>query len=196
MKQPALGLKVAELRQGKSMTQERLAEACEVSTRTIQRIESGEVDPRSYTISMLGEILDFDFAEIQNEHEDFWLTLMHLSSMILALLVPILIWSWKKNRSIAIQQQGRLVLNFQITMILLMAVGGMFFLGALLFAILNQSIFRSMGGASMILYSALPLLPLKIIGVFCFFEGMYNAIRNLMGKPVRYLLGIPFLKEF
>jgi DNA-binding XRE family transcriptional regulator len=46
MKQPELGLKVAELRQQKGLTQEKLAEMCEVSSRTIQRIESGEVDPR------------------------------------------------------------------------------------------------------------------------------------------------------
>jgi uncharacterized Tic20 family protein len=195
MKQPELGLKVAELRQAKSLTQEQLAEACEVSTRTVQRIESGEVDPRSFTLTMLGEVLGFDFSVDQNEHEDFWLTLMHLSSMILALLVPILIWSWKKDKSMAIRKQGRLVLNFQITMILLMAAGGMLILGVLIAEITNPSIFESIGGTTAILYSALTLLPLKIFGVFCFFEGIYNAIRNLMDKPIHYLLSIPFLKE-
>lgn len=47
MNQPDLGLKIAELRQQRGLTQENLAEYCEVSTRTIQRIESGEVEPRS-----------------------------------------------------------------------------------------------------------------------------------------------------
>jgi transcriptional regulator with XRE-family HTH domain len=37
MNQPNLGLKVSELRQQKGLTQERLAELCEVSPRTIQR---------------------------------------------------------------------------------------------------------------------------------------------------------------
>ena len=41
MKQPDLGLKVTELRKQKGLTQEMLAEKCEVSTRTIQRIETG-----------------------------------------------------------------------------------------------------------------------------------------------------------
>ncbi len=50
MNQPDLGLKVSELRQQKALTQEQLAERCEVSARTIQRIESGEVDPRAYTL--------------------------------------------------------------------------------------------------------------------------------------------------
>ena len=50
MQQPELGLKVAELRQQKGLTQEKLAEMCEVSSRTIQRIEGGEVDPRLYCL--------------------------------------------------------------------------------------------------------------------------------------------------
>jgi transcriptional regulator with XRE-family HTH domain len=36
MNQPDLGLKISELRQQKNITQEKLAEYCEVSTRTIQ----------------------------------------------------------------------------------------------------------------------------------------------------------------
>ncbi len=54
MNQPDLGLKVSELRQQKGLTQERLAELCEVSPRTIQRIESGEVDPRALYPAMSG----------------------------------------------------------------------------------------------------------------------------------------------
>ena len=38
MKQPELGLKVTELRQQKGLNQEKLAEMCEVGSRTIQRI--------------------------------------------------------------------------------------------------------------------------------------------------------------
>lgn len=41
----------------KNLTQEHLVELCEVSPRTIQRIESGEVDPRAYPLHCLGEAL-------------------------------------------------------------------------------------------------------------------------------------------
>ena len=51
MNQPQLSLKVSELRQQKGLTQEQLTERCEVSARTIQRIESGEVDPRVYAMA-------------------------------------------------------------------------------------------------------------------------------------------------
>ena len=74
MKQPDLGIKVNEQRQQKGITQEKLAELCEVSTRTIQRIESGEVDPRSFTINRLSDVLDFDFGEESVENEALWLT--------------------------------------------------------------------------------------------------------------------------
>ena len=81
MNQPDLGLKVSELRQQKNLTQEQLAERCEVSTRTIQRIESGEVDPRAYTLHCLGEALEFDFGVENAANENLWLAVLHLSSI-------------------------------------------------------------------------------------------------------------------
>ena len=71
MNQPDIGLKVAELRSEKNMTQEQLAEYCQVSTRTIQRIESGEVEPRAYTRNSLSNILEFDFGRNNTENEGF-----------------------------------------------------------------------------------------------------------------------------
>lgn len=44
------GKLIKELRIKKGMTQEELADKTEVSARTIQRIENGEVDPRAYHI--------------------------------------------------------------------------------------------------------------------------------------------------
>src|SRR5512139_1546828 len=99
MNQPDLGLKVSELRQQKGLTQEQLAEQCEVSTRTIQRIESGEVDPRAYTLQCLSTILEFDFNEENTTKENLWLAILHLSSMLSIPIIPLLLWSWKKNQS-------------------------------------------------------------------------------------------------
>ena len=39
MKQPDLGKKIVELRMAKGLTQEELVELCNISIRTIQRIE-------------------------------------------------------------------------------------------------------------------------------------------------------------
>ena len=44
---------VIKNRKAKSLTQEMLAEQSNLSTRTIQRIESGEVNPRLSTIKLI-----------------------------------------------------------------------------------------------------------------------------------------------
>ena len=123
MNQPDLGLKVVELRQQKGLTQEQLAEQCEVSARTIQRIESGEVDPRAYTLQCLSKTLEFDFGAESNANDNLWLAILHLSSCICIVIIPLLLWSWKKDKSYKIDQQGRQVLNFIITMTLCLFAG-------------------------------------------------------------------------
>ncbi len=69
MRQPELGKRLTELRQQKSLTQEELVEACNVSVRTIQRIESGEVTPRTSTIKILLAALGEDFDKFKNTVE-------------------------------------------------------------------------------------------------------------------------------
>jgi len=65
------GLLIRELRIKKGLTQEELAEKTELSARTIQRIENGEVDPRSYTLQMIAKALDVDFSLfVENESEE------------------------------------------------------------------------------------------------------------------------------
>jgi transcriptional regulator with XRE-family HTH domain/ketosteroid isomerase-like protein len=59
MNQPDLGKKIAELRKAKGFTQEELVETCNLNVRTLQRIESGEVTPRSYTIKIIFNALDY-----------------------------------------------------------------------------------------------------------------------------------------
>ena len=63
MNQPDLGKKIAELRKAKGFTQEELVEKCNLSVRTLQRIESGEVAPRSYTLKLIFTALDYDIHE-------------------------------------------------------------------------------------------------------------------------------------
>jgi transcriptional regulator with XRE-family HTH domain len=70
MKQPDLGLKIIDLRQTKGLTQEELVKRCNISVRTLQRIESGEVEPRGYTLRLISKVLDFDFLSLsQNDSE-------------------------------------------------------------------------------------------------------------------------------
>jgi len=196
MNQPDLGLKVSELRQLKNLTQEQLAEKCEVSTRTIQRIESGEVDPRAYTLQRLSENLNFDFEEHNPANENLWLTFLHLSSAIVMLIIPLVVWSLKKDQSARITNKGRQVLNFQITMTLLLFAAA-FLLVALPvgMVILDIANFTNLeGGPIFILLSVCAPLPLILIGLFCTYEGVVNAMRAVAGRPIHYPLSIPFVK--
>lgn len=69
MKQPELGKKISELRKARGLTQEELVEKCNIGVRTIQRIEAGEVTPRSYTIKTILAALESDI-KLVSEDED------------------------------------------------------------------------------------------------------------------------------
>ncbi len=66
MKQPELGKKILELRTAKGLTQEELVEKCNISVRTIQRIEAGEVTPRIYTVKTILAALDYDLNQMSD----------------------------------------------------------------------------------------------------------------------------------
>jgi uncharacterized Tic20 family protein/DNA-binding XRE family transcriptional regulator len=196
MQQPQLGMKVAELRQLKTMTQEELAERCDVSARTIQRIESGEVDPRAFTVRCLGEALDFDFEGQPPGGENLWLVVLHLSSCLCLVVVPLLLWSAKKATSARIDRQGRQVLNFQITMALVLLTGGAVLLGLPL-ALLLLGLFGGSGAENGPLAGAALVvtpLPMIAVGLFCTYQGVVNAVRAVADGPVHYPLSITFVK--
>lgn len=67
MKQPDLGRKISQLRKEKGLTQDELVSECNINVRTLQRIESGEVMPRLYTIRLIFEVLGCDVNLINEE---------------------------------------------------------------------------------------------------------------------------------
>ena len=81
MKQPELGKKIAELRKAKGLTQEELVQKCNLSVRTLQRIESGEVTPRSYTIRIIFAALDYNIYDsskrLPGRFNNFGLIIQH-----------------------------------------------------------------------------------------------------------------------
>jgi transcriptional regulator with XRE-family HTH domain len=66
MKQPELGKKISELRKAKGLTQEELVEKCNLNVRTVQRIEAGEVSPRTFTIKAIFEALEYHWDNDSN----------------------------------------------------------------------------------------------------------------------------------
>lgn len=127
------GKLIKELRVKKGLTQEQLAAKTELSARTIQRIENGEVDPRSYSLQMIADALEVDFSiftednskkdsGINSTNNNSWLSLIHLSG-ILPLIFPILIiWNRKKDKTTEMAQHFKAALSLQL-LILGMSIG-------------------------------------------------------------------------
>lgn len=63
MEEKDFGKRLVEERKAKGLTQEEVAEMCNITVRTIQRIESGTVVPRAFTIKSISEVLDFNFFD-------------------------------------------------------------------------------------------------------------------------------------
>jgi len=104
------GKLIKELRIKKGMTQEELADKTEVSARTIQRIENGEVYPRAYTLQMIAKALEVDFSLfLENESEqkqesqkldsNNWSALIHLSGIIPLVFPTLVLWMIKKDKT-------------------------------------------------------------------------------------------------
>ena len=193
MNQPDLGLKIAELRQQKGLTQEKLAEYCEVSTRTIQRIENGEVEPRSFTRNNLDNILEFDFGRENSENENLWLALLHISSAVCLVFIPLLLWSWKKDQSYKIDRQGRDVLNFQITIMLILFGFALVFILVPSILLMAQNLDQSAGLLGDML-TLLPPVPILLLAVFTTYQAVVNTVRSLSEKPIHYPLSMPVVK--
>jgi transcriptional regulator with XRE-family HTH domain len=132
-----IGQEIKKLRLDKGMTQEDLAERTNLSTRTIQRIENGEVDPRAYTLQTIASALEVEFEVLNNirdeeldpviaRQRDFWAPMLHLSGLFVLLLPPIIIWLAKKDEIEEVRIQGVDVINFQISMWAILLPCGIF----------------------------------------------------------------------
>lgn len=62
--------RLIEVRNSKGLTQDDVAAKCNLTVRTIQRIESGTVKPRAFTMKIISEVLGFDFFETSNTDYD------------------------------------------------------------------------------------------------------------------------------
>jgi len=59
MQQPELGHRIASLRRKHNYTQEALAEKLGINSRSLQRLEAGETNPRAQTLTKLIDIESF-----------------------------------------------------------------------------------------------------------------------------------------
>ena len=101
MTQPELGQEIARLRKENGLTQEELVERCNINVRTIQRIEAGDVTPRSYTIKSILAAMNLDLEalkvseakvqfNIENKEKTYKTLVLAMVSGVLYILTMIL----------------------------------------------------------------------------------------------------------
>jgi transcriptional regulator with XRE-family HTH domain len=128
------GKLIKELRLKKGMTQEDLAEKTEVSARTIQRIENGEVDPRAYTLQMIAKALEVEFSLFVESDEDHkeespvldhkkWFAFLHLSGIIPLIFPTVIIWNQKKDKSKEMSTHFYAALSMQFCIWIISLIG-------------------------------------------------------------------------
>ena len=118
-----IGCKIRELRERKCLTQEELSERSLVNVRTIQRIENGEVSPRSDTISLISKALDVapdTFFETGMKIDNTMIYIMYASGLtafifpVLGVIIPLVIWIAIRNNVQNANKHGYRIMIIQI----------------------------------------------------------------------------------
>ncbi|WP_420320384.1 serine hydrolase [Flagellimonas sp.] len=132
MEKTSIGQNLTYYRKLRGQTQKKLADKTQITVRTIQRIEKGEVNPHLQTIKLLAAALEIevnDLLPLENPKEETikkkWLLLLHATPLLglffplTNILVPLFIWIHKREDNVVYDRHGIKVLNFQITISLL-----------------------------------------------------------------------------
>ncbi|MBC2839808.1 serine hydrolase [Robiginitalea sp. SC105] len=122
-------------RKKQGLSQEELAGKTQVTVRTIQRIEKGDVNPHLQTVKLLAAALSVqveDLLPIDNPREETiqakWLLLIHATPLLglfipfLNVLLPLFLWIHKREDHPLYYRHGVKVINFHITVLLLYVV--------------------------------------------------------------------------
>ena len=190
MKNKDLAKRVKELRKRSGISQELLAENSGLSLRTVQRIENGETQPTGDSIKRLSsalnvtpnELIDWRIIEDNNV-----LLLLNLSQLgfiafpLLGILIPLIIWTSKKDKIKDVDLVGKSILNFQISWTLFL-----FFMAISIFitAKLELSINISFAGI---------LIAISGMYFINFIVVLFNTLRYHNGKSIKYKPAFPFL---
>lgn len=170
----------------KGYTQEELSEKTQVTIRTIQRIEKGDVNPHLQTIKLLAAALNIeveDLLVLENPKEETilkkWLILLHCTPFLgfmipfANILFPLFLWIHKREDNKIYDVHGAKIINFQITM------------------------------SIMYLFSFVALLTIEKWGFFLFISVIpfsvivmiFNTIKSINTQKCYFPLSIPFISS-
>lgn len=194
MSETNLSKKVKELRIRKGFSQEELAEKSGLSLRTIQRIENGETDPRGDSLQRLSAAFDVqpnDLIEWNTREDTSALEVLNLSSLaflvfpLFGIVVPLIVWTGKKNQIKGFDKLAKEILTFQIiwcVAVFVVFAIVTFRMTQTFTSIQDGDVSPTMVSEQMkIMWIAYPLLGVLNIGMI-----ILNAIRIKRGKTAWY----------
>lgn len=170
MKQPELRNKIVELRKQKGLTQEELALRCGLNISTVKKVEDGSITPSLDTVKLLAEELEFEYSAEGYDDSQFWLITLHLSNFFCIVVIPLVLWAWKKDENPEIDRHGKDVINFQISMVIYLF------------------------SASILVFALIGIALLLIIGWYIAIITIINTFKVVAGKSYKYPLTIQFIK--
>lgn len=200
MKNTELAQKIKELRIRKGLSQEKLAETAQINLRTVQRIESGETEPRGDTLKRIANALNvtpdelIDWTETEDKGFLVFFNISALSFVafpLLGIIVPLAIWILKKDKISNTNEIGKRLLNFQISWCLILFLSYATFFFSMIFHIripLPDISIMNFGGIELLLLMIPVLYLVNIVFV------VVNSIRSYNGKRVFYQPAFRFLK--
>jgi len=208
-----LGKRVKELRLKNGFSQISLAEECKVSLRTIQRIENGNSIPRGYTLSRLAMALHVspdelvDWSKQEDKGQLNLLNLLGLTLLInpfLGTIIPLVLWITKREKIQHLDETGKKLLNFQITMLIMISLITIIFIIAIVVFKPDEVIFGSARSWAAQQYGHTSYFTAVATLIFFGCLGLYylysiimivkNSIRIQKDLPVIYKPSINFIK--
>ncbi|RYJ42575.1 serine hydrolase [Flavobacterium beibuense] len=185
MKNQSIAERLKYQRKIKGLSQEELSLRTNVTVRTIQRIESAEVNPHLNTIKLLAAALDVevnDLLPLDDPKEETvkkkWLLLMHATPLLglfvplCNVLIPLFLWIHKREDNSIYDEHGIKIINFQISV--------------LIYALLSFVALITVEGFGFFIFILTTPLCIAIV--------IFNVIYVLKKDKCYYPLSIPFLK--
>jgi transcriptional regulator with XRE-family HTH domain len=212
MKNELLGRRVKELRGKNGFSQEFLAEECKVSLRTIQRIENGITIPHGYTLSRLAQALHVgpdELVDWSKQEDKGQLNLLNLSALTILLnpflgtIIPLVLWITKRDKIEQLDDTGKKLLNFQLTMLILISMVFVLFIVAIFVFRPEEVIFGSVksweehGGHTSRFTAVATLTFLGCLGMYYVYSIIMiirNSIRIQKELPIVYKPAINLIK--
>ncbi len=202
MEKEFISEKIVYYRKLRGITQEELAEKTGLSVRTIQRIESADVDARLYTLKSIADALSISmdaFNAPPSQKAKGQLASIHFSALIGFLfplgniIIPLIFWLYKKDQVDGMDRHGKAVVNAQISYMILS------FSMVIVFLLVNIGNLKGIGTNEMsefpITLGLIPLFLISIIEIIGIVSSIVNGVRAYNGKDkVRYPLSFKLIK--